>query len=94
MLVSVGMYFIASAQLGPGVLPFSLITYPRYLILDRKNSHFSKLNLKPNSFIFFLILPIHVSHDLDFCFLLKCHLNKLLQNPDLQTLYPSHTGKL
>ena len=47
-IVSVGMYFIASTWLGSGVLPFLLITCPRYL----KNSHFSILNLKPN-FLFF-----------------------------------------
>ena len=88
-LVSEGMYFIASARLGSGILPFSSITWPRYLIFDRKNSHFSTLNLKPNSFIFFLTLQFHVSHDLlNFCFLFEYHLNKLLQSPDLLTLYP------
>ena len=46
------MFFIALDLDWTGFLPFASIICPKYLILDLKNSHLSKLCFKPYCFIF------------------------------------------
>ena len=77
--VGAGMFFIAFARLGLGLLHFSSMICQKYLTFrKKKNSHFSILSLNPKSFMFGK-LPIRVLHVHEFYFLLIYRLEMLLQ---------------
>ena len=50
--VRIGMFFRAFDLDGSGFLPFTSVFCSKYLILDFKNSHLSKLSFKPYCYVF------------------------------------------